>query len=196
MDATACESCIAFLGTEQVASGDPADVAVAVRAEVARDAGANVLVFDSVTSRPIEFDLRGSAEDVAERVRTARVTPEPSEEAPRSPGRPKLGVVGREVTLLPRHWDWLNAQPGGASVTLRKLVEAARKNGAGAERVRAAQDATFRFAQAMAGDAFGFEEAVRALYAGDAERFSEHTESWPTDVRAHARALAASAFAE
>ena len=105
------------------------------------------------------------------------------------PGRPKLGVVGREVTLLPRHWDWLAAQPGGASVTLRKLVEAARKERQGPQAIRRAQDAAYRFMHALAGDLPGFEEATRALYAWDVERMRGLIERWPPDVRDHVLTL-------
>ena len=114
--------------------------------------------------------------------------------APRSPGRPKLGVVAREVTLLPRHWEWLAAQPGSASVTLRKLVEAARKASTDADLMREARDATYRFTLVMAGNEVGFEEATRALYAGDRERFEYHLASWPADVRDHALRVSAHAF--
>jgi hypothetical protein len=109
---------------------------------------------------------------------------------------PGAGVVGREVTLLPRHWDWLGSQPGGASVTLRKLVERARKENAGADRVRRAREVAYRFLSAMAGDRPGFEEATRALFAGDEEKFEAETAGWPADVRGYARALAAGAFPE
>jgi len=126
----------------------------------------------------------------------SKETASPSEvEGPRGPGRPKLGVVAREVTLLPRHWDWLNAQPGGASVALRKLVETARRVNEDKDRVRQAQEAAYRFISTMAGNEPGFEEAARALFAGDERRFDEMTASWPIDVRSHARRLAAVAFA-
>ncbi|HZJ02412.1 MAG TPA: DUF2239 family protein, partial [Thermoleophilia bacterium] len=105
------------------------------------------------------------------------------------------GVVGREVTLLPRHWEWLNAQPGGASVALRKLVEQARRANEGKDRVRRSQEGAFRFMSAMAGNEPGFEEATRALFAGDRQRFEHHSESWSVDLRDYARALAADAFA-
>jgi hypothetical protein len=104
-------------------------------------------------------------------------------------------VVAREITLLPRHWDWLAAQPGGASVALRRLVEDARKVSAGEDRRRAAQEATYRFMQAMAGDAPGFEDASRALFAGDVTRFEEQVARWADDVRDHALWLATDAFA-
>ena len=109
-------------------------------------------------------------------------------------GRPKLGVVAREVTLLPRHWDWLNGQPGGASVTLRKLVEEARRRSSATDQAREGQEAAYRFMSAIAGDLPGFEEATRALWRRDAARFEHETDAWPKDVRDHARALAARAF--
>jgi len=105
-------------------------------------------------------------------------------------------VVGREVTLLPRHWEWLNAQPGSASVTLRKLIDQARRANGSADRVRRAQEAAFRFMSAIAGNERGFEEASRALFAGDRIRFGEQTASWPADVKEYAHTLAEDAFGE
>ena len=102
--------------------------------------------------------------------------------------------MAREVTLLPRHWEWLNSQPGGASVALRRLVEDARRVRAGADRKRRSQEVAYRFMSAMAGDRPGFEEATRALFASDRDRFTTHTAGWPVDVRRHARALADRAF--
>ena len=102
----------------------------------------------------------------------------------------------REVTLLPRHWDWLGTQPGGASVALRKLVEQARKSNQSTDRLRHAQEAAYRFMSAMAGNEAGFEEAARALFAGNRELFSTHVDSWPSDVGSHAKKLAAPAFEE
>lgn len=187
--------CIAFAGHECLAHGELLRVARAVKARVDRDPDATVLVLDAATSEIVELDLRGTPDDVEARILAAAVpdgaAPRPS--APRSPGRPKLGVVAREVTLLPRHWEWLAAQPGGASVTLRRLVENARLAGGDEQRVRRARDAAYRFMFAVAGDAPGFEEASRALYAGDGPRFLTLTEPWPLAVRDHARRLAQAA---
>ena len=112
----------------------------------------------------------------------------------RGRGRPKLGVVAREVTLLPRHWQWLNAQPGGASVALRKLVDAARREHAAGDLRRAAQERAYRFLSAMGGDRPGFEEATRALFARDSAAFEARIAAWPDDVREHATMLAADAW--
>ncbi len=184
---------IAFEGSTQIGFGGLVEVALAAR-EAAHRTSAAVLVFDAVTSHLIELDLRGSEAEVAARL-ADRISEEPDHAAaPRGPGRPKLGVVAREVTLLPRHWEWLNSQPGGASVAMRKLVEEARRVNASKDRVRVARESAYRFMSAMAGNEPGFEEACRALFAGSPERFLEMTEGWPSGVRDHARALAERAF--
>jgi uncharacterized protein len=182
-------SCTAFDGSRQVASGAPAHVALAVKYLLAQQPQAAVLIFDDNTGRQIEFDLRGTDQDVAARL--AEREPKVDDSGPaRGPGRPKLGVVGREVTLLPRHWEWLATQPGGASVALRKLVEEARRDPSGKDRIRKAHERAYYFLSAMAGNLPDFEEATRALFANDRPRFSEHVAAWPADVRDHALKLA------
>jgi hypothetical protein len=196
--------CTAFEGTRLIASGNLPQVASKAKEVVDRGERAPVLIFDDGTGQLVEVDFRGTAEEVFARVGPApgnggsetppvNVTKE-AKEAQRGPGRPKLGVVGREVTLLPRHWDWLNRQPGGASVALRKLVDEARRVHQGRDRIRQAQEAAYRFLSAMAGNEPGFEEAARALFAGKRDRFNEMMEAWPVDLRDHARKLAAAAF--
>ena len=183
--------CTAFAGTHTVASGPLAVVAVAVRR--ASDGGSRepILAFDDATGRVIDFDLHGNEADIVARLRaTPAADPDDQPSEPRGRGRPKLGVVAREVTLLPRHWDWLAAQPGGASVALRKLVEEARRTGESAQQARAAKDAAYRFMSALAGDLPGFEEAIRALFANDRARCEQHMAAWPDDVRRYAVLLA------
>ncbi|MCC6390620.1 MAG: DUF2239 family protein, partial [Bryobacterales bacterium] len=159
-----------------------------------RDPQAQILIFDDVTSRLIELDFRGTPAQALERIAGKPPAASGPETEPRRPGRPKLGVVAREVTLLPRHWDWLATQPGGASVALRKLVENARTANAEKDRLRRAQEAAYRFLSAMAGNEPGFEEALRALFANSASRFEAMIEPWPADIRDHAKRLAAAAF--
>lgn len=203
----------AFEGDRRVASGALVDVAREVKAVVDRGVRGTVLVFDDASGRIVDLDLRGTADDVVKRLNAAATpappgrgrsaqgrgavapTEEPSGESTRrGPGRPRLGVVGREVTLLPRHWEWLAEQPGGASVTLRKLVEQARRANAGKDTVRRARETAYRFMSHMAGNLPGFEEATRALFAGQAQKFEQQTESWPPDLRDHARQLARPSF--
>lgn len=199
----------AFGGNRRLASGPLAVVAVAAKAWRDRHPAAQVLCFDDCTGTQRELDLRGSTAELLQRlaVDTPAVVmergPDASEEPgaasgdgtgaterPRGRGRPRLGVVAREVTLLPRHWDWLAQQPGGASATLRKLVEQARRGSHDSDRVRRHQEAAYRFMSAMTGDLPGFEEATRALFAGSRSRFASHTQSWPTDLRDYALMLA------
>jgi len=196
------KSCTAFAGTRQIATGTLA--MVALKAQSAANSGdlVPVSIFDDVTGRVVEIDLRGTVEDLMQRIainETSVAPPhEPTtvEEGVRRPGRPKLGVVAREVTLLPRHWEWLAIQPGGASVALRKLVEEARRTHQGRDRRRIAQEAAYRFVSAMAGNEPDFEEALRALFAGNRQRFAELVEAWPVDLGDYAKKLAAAAFLE
>ncbi len=194
-------SCTAFSGTRQIATGNLREVALKAQEAVNSDPSTAVLIFDDLTSHVIEVDLRGTPENLVQRIAGPEpATSQPSEptatdESARRPGRPKLGVVAREVTLLPRHWEWLASQPGGASVALRKLVEEARKANQGKDRRRAALESAYRFISAMAGNEPGFEEATRALFADNQERFAELVAPWPVDLRNHAKRLAAVAFA-
>jgi len=170
-------------------------VARFVKAAADRNPSSSILIFDDETSELIEVDLRGTPADVVRRLTGNTPDSAPSRtERRRGPGRPRLGVVAREVTLLPRHWDWLNSQRGGASVALRRLVDDARRTNVGADRKRRSQETTYRFIYAMAGDRAGFEEATRAIFASDRDRFESNTREWPVDIRNHARMLAAGAF--
>ncbi len=187
--------CTAFSGPQRIASGELRHVAMKAKQAFDLHPDRPVLVFDDADGRAVEVPLELPAADLLRLLAQPQLAASTdAAPAPRRPGRPKLGVVAREITLLPRHWDWLAAQPGGASVALRRLVEEARKVSSGDDRRRAAQEATFRFMQAMAGDQPGFEEASRALFAGDVSRFEEHVARWADDVRDHATWLATDAF--
>lgn len=173
---------IAFAQGRCIAQGEPLMVAQKVKQFSDTHQEVTILIFDVITSRPVELDLRGTTDEVL-----ARLTPSTPEV--RTVGRPKLGVVAKEVTLLPRHWEWLASQLGGASVALRKLVEQAMRASGEGDQVRQAQESTYRFMQAIAGNEVGYEEATRALFAGDAQGFQTHTATWPQDIRSHALQL-------
>ena len=201
--------CTAFDGPRRLASGPLDQVALAVKTAIEGGAAGPVLIFGDVSGRVIDVDTRGTAQEVLARLALAAVetawreaaqsaplpspatatTAQPDSE-PRRRGRPRLGVVAREVTLLPRHWEWLGAQPGGASVALRKLVETARRDNRAGEQSRRMRDAAYHFMSAMAGNLPGFEEAVRALYANEGERLRDLIVAWPRDLREHAIRLA------
>jgi len=180
----------AFEGHRRLASGPFGVVALAVRRAMDGQPSGPVLVFDNATGRTIDIDTRGSDADIVARFspeggRADAADQEDTPDAPRGRGRPKLGVVAREVTLLPRHWDWLAQQPGGASVALRKLVEEARRANAHGDNRRVARERAYHFMSAIAGDLPGFEEASRALFADDRQRMDELIAGWPEDVRGH-----------
>ena len=182
----------AFAGLQCVARGAQPQLLAQLRARsAALDAGgAPVLVFNDLTGALVDLDLRpqGSLPDMPDMPEAAAATPA------RTVGRPRLGVVAREVTLLQRHWDWLNRQPGGASVALRKLVEEARRIHQGEDTVREAREAAYRFMSAIASSLEGFEEAARALFAGDQVRFAARVALWPADVGSYLQALAAASW--
>lgn len=179
----------AFEGVRRLATGPLAEVALAVKR--AGDTPVPIMIFNDRTGRLLDLDLRDTGATVASRLDVEPCDePKPATAEPRGRGRPRLGVVAREVTLLPRHWEWLNAQPGGASVALRKLVDEARRTSGDKDRAREARDAAYHFMSAMAGNFPHFEEASRALFADDLRRFAELIADWPADVRDHAVTLA------
>ncbi|WP_193163399.1 DUF2239 family protein [Microbulbifer hainanensis] len=200
MEASTGRTCSAFLGHRCIASGPLHQVAATAKRTLAEVDLQQLLVFDDSDSRSVEIDFRGSEQDVLARLDADRsANPKEAEasaetEKPRGRGRPKLGVIAREVTLLPRHWDWLRSQPGGASVALRKLVEEARRASRGHDRRRAAQESCYRFMMAVAGNLPGLEEATRALFAGEEALFRNEISAWPQDVRVHCERIASDTF--
>lgn len=183
MNRTNEETFTAFLGNARLASGPLLTVAREIR-RMAAGEKRGVLIFSDASGNAIDINTRGTEGEMAERFGPKAA--EGVEGESRGPGRPKLGVVAREVTLLPRHWEWLNSQPGGASVSLRKLVEEARGKRSRTDQARQAREAAYHFMSAIAGDFPGFEEATRALFAGDRKKFESQIKGWPADIRKHA----------
>ncbi len=178
--------CTAFCRGKIIATGARPSVALAVRHALV-SGNDPIAIIDDATGQEIDFDLRGSDDEIRQ-----RLTPSEESAVPPKPGRgrPRLGVVPREVTLLPRHWDWLAQQPGGASAALRRLVDEARKSRLAIASARTGKDAAFRAMSALAGDLTGFEEAARALYANDSSRFDVMLQHWPPDIADYVRRLA------
>ncbi len=184
--ASLADTFTAFRGTLALGSGSLAAVAAAAHRALAQEPTAVVTIVCHDTGRVVDLDLRGTEADVAARHAAPDAPPGAAgadQARPRGRGRPRLGVVAREVTLLPEHWDWLAGQPGGASVALRRLVLQAMRDSAGPDALRRARDRTYAFMSAIAGDLPGFEEATRALFAGDADRLTAQIAAWPPDVR-------------
>jgi uncharacterized protein len=176
----------AFAGTSRIASGSVEAMLRRTKEYLDRDGAERVLIFEDRTGAQVDFDFSGSVDDVLARVPGHPLFVRAVDAAERSgPGRPKLGVVSREVSLLPRHWEWLERQPKGISATLRRLVDEARKLCPDEERAREARDAASRFMWVMAGNLPGFEEATRALFADDRPRLTKLMREWPADIRKH-----------
>jgi uncharacterized protein len=199
MDLVPAPAYVAFEADRRIGAGDLREIAHAAREVLDRRNDVSILVFDGTSSEQVELDLRGGLDQVLARLPAHDVKPiannsEPEAPTSRGPGRPKLGVVAREITLLPRHWEWLAKQPGGASVAIRKLVDEARRRNEDRDRIRTAQDAAYRFMSVMAGNKPHFEDAIRALFAPDPVRFAQLIAGWPKDVRDHAAMLAERAF--
>lgn len=169
-------SFICFSGPNQIAAGSLAEVALAAWHFTYANPAASTLTFDRKTGKVVDLNLSGASRDIADRY-------EPKIVAPAKRGRPKLGVVAREITLLPRHWEWLAQQPGGSSVALRRLVDAARKTRTAEDQSRESIAAAYSFMSAIAGDFAFFEEASRALFAHEFAKLKKITTNWPKDIR-------------
>jgi hypothetical protein len=171
-----------FAAERRIAAGSLTEILPLAKAFLDSARDPRVLIFEDLTGQQVDFDFSGTLADVLQRAApVSPVTPERT-----GPGRPKLGVVSREVSLLPRHWEWLAGEPQGISAALRRLVDEARKKNPGEQRARQAREAVSKFLTAMAGNLEHFEEATRALFAKDEARFAELTRAWPVDIRAHA----------
>lgn len=176
----------AFLGTSLLASGSLQQVLPTLKSQFDRENGTMFLVFEDQTGRQVDFDLRGTLAEVL-----ARYEPRPARVGP---GRPKLGVVAREVSLLPRHWEWLEQQPSGASAAIRRLVDEARKRDPGQQQAQSAIEAADRFLSAMAGNLPGYEDVSRAIYRRNRNQFEDLIRGWPADIRSHVQHLVRHAF--
>jgi hypothetical protein len=180
-----------FNHQHRIAEGSLAQIASQVQQVMNADPQAQILTFADDTG--IQTDVNWF--NVADTAELSLAAQDDVVEQPRKAGRPKLGVVAREITLLPRHWEWLSQQSGGASVAIRKLVEEARRANEGKDRIKRAQEATYRVMTAIAGNEAGFEEALRALYAVNHAQFVQIVQAWPVDIQTYLQKLAVNVFA-
>lgn len=181
MKADNSNSYTAFEGTVLLFRGSLKEVVLNIKAHLGRSENSSVLIFNDLTGKTMDFGFHGSKQDVIKRLEKYTNTEEPKE--PSGPGRPKLGVVSREISLLPRHWEWLATQSGGASATIRLLVEEARKKSSNISDIKQLQERAYQVMSVLAGDLQGYEEALRALYKRDCKNFFTHVKGWPKDIQ-------------
>ncbi|MCC2615272.1 DUF2239 family protein [Aestuariibacter halophilus] len=164
---------IAIYEKQLIARGDIIHV---IRAIKARNQFIEPYLYEVNTCQRIDIDWYGSADEVIAKL------PNTLAPTPAKRGRPKLGVTSKEVTLLPRHWQWLSKQRGGASTTLRRLVDQAINNMSAKEQLHMLQSQLYNLMTVMADEA-GFEEASRALYRADNEAFQRAIQTWPDEIK-------------
>jgi hypothetical protein len=194
METASTPTYTAFEGETLLCKGALTDVILKIKKRMGKADNSPALIFNDATGNLMDFNFQGSEKDVLRRLEVFVGEAEGKGKAAAAdsagPGRPKLGVMSREVSLLPRQWEWLASQSGGASAVLRRLVDEARRKSGEALSVKQTQERTYKFLSAMAGNLQGYEEAIRALYRKDAKGFAAHMEGWPRDVKRHAEALA------
>jgi hypothetical protein len=186
------ETYTAFEGTTRLFRGTFEEVVLKVKERLGRAQNSSILIFSDDTGNTMDFNFQGNVKDVLKRLEM--YVSKHSRGPVAGPGRPKLGVISREVSLLPRHWEWLANQSGGASATIRKLVEDAKKRSSAHTSIKQVQERVYRFMCVVAGDMKGYEEALRALYKSDRKNFLLHIQDWPADVRTHVVGMAQPVF--
>lgn len=184
----------AFIHHTLLIQGSLEKVVLKVKNQVEQHPASAILIFSDSTGKEMDFDFSGSEDDVLRRLEKFIGKNEPQSVS--GPGRPKLGVVSREVSLLPRHWEWLSNQPGGASVTLRRLIDETKKQTSSRELIKQAQERAYKFMTTMAGNLSNYEESLRALFSKDKKLFEDLISDWPKDIKKHTLKLASDVFAK
>lgn len=178
----------AFLQRRQIAHGNLSEILQQIKATPIGNE--SVFIFNDQTGKRLDIHPHGDeASALAAYPELAEQQPEESATV-KTRGRPKLGVSAKEVTLLPRHWEWLATQPGGASATLRRLIEQARKASEPADNKRRRHESAYQFMHEVAGDLPEYETCLRALFADDETAFNAAMTDWPQDIRRYAATLA------
>ncbi len=181
----------AFDGHQLLFKGAFSEVVLKIKKRIGKDSNSSILIFSDATGKTMDFNFQGTEKDILKRLEVfVTEKSQPLE----GPGRPRLGVVSREISLLPRHWEWLASQPGGASATLRKFVDAEMRKSSDGPSVQQAQERAYKFMNVMAGDLEGYEDALRALYRKDKKQFTASIKNWAPDVKTYVVELASPVF--
>ena len=181
-----------FDGFKIVSQGNIEEVAIATKKYLKKEDSARILIFSDLSGKQMDLDLSGTDKDVTDRLSVYKTADTTSSGT--GPGRPKMGVKPREVSLLPTHWEWLSTQSGGASATIRRLVDEKMKTAAPKDKIKKTQETVYTFLNSIAGDLENFEDAIRFLYRQDEAKFKEAIAAWPKDLKKHTLALASEAF--
>jgi hypothetical protein len=182
----------AFENFEILTWGGLEEVAIDVRKRLKAHPSASIFIFSDSTGKEMDLDFSGTEKEMLSRLKVYASTDPTSSPGP---GRPKLGVVSREVSLLPQHWEWCSMQEGGASAAIRRLVEEKTKAPMSAkDKTKHAQEVAYRFLSAIAGNLPNFEDAIRFLYRRDKKKFKELIADWPADLVTHTMNLTEAAF--
>ena len=182
----------AFEGFQICAHGSLDSVAISIKQRLKKDPTTQFLIFSNSSGKQMDLDLSGSQKVILERLKIYQA----SHFSPATgPGRPKLGVISREVSLLPQHWEWLSNQSGGASATIRRLVDEKIKEPVSAEnQIKQAQEVVYRVLSSLAGNLPNYEDVIRFLYRRDKKSFRNAMSDWPKDVVSHTMALSKRVF--
>lgn len=186
------ETYTAFEGPDRLFKGNLQDVVLKTKRRLGRAENSSILIFSDATGRTIEFNFHGSEKDVSRRLEM--YVDQAGNKPSSGPGRPRLGVISREISLLPRHWEWLATQSGGASAAIRRLIEEAKKKSAARGSIKQLQERAYQFMTVIAGDLAGYEEALRALYRADRKHFLLKIQDWPCDIKNYLMELAEPVF--
>lgn len=172
----------AFRGDTRIITDSLFNVALALQ----KQSEMNVLVFNDQTGQQIDLDLSGSEDDLKQRYTEVEYV--------KKVGRPKLGVISREITLQQKHWNWLDQQSSSASAVIRKLIDKELNDPSSESNIMLAKQAIDHFMLAMLGNMPNYEEATRALYQGNKSHFLALIHNYPKDLKVYLELKAQTAF--
>ncbi|MES2802482.1 MAG: DUF2239 family protein [Bdellovibrionota bacterium] len=181
-----------FAGFKIISQGNIEEVAIATKKYLKKEDDVRLLIFSDLSGKQMDLDLSGADKDVIDRLSVYKAAE--ASVSVSGPGRPKIGVKPREVSLLPLHWEWLSTQSGGASATIRRLVDEKMKAPTPKDKIKQTQESVYTFLNSIAGDLTNFEDAIRFLYRQDEAKFKDAIADWPKDLKKHTLTLSRGVF--